>query len=848
VSKLNIRYVNFMEQEILSAEYNTEEVETRCRELWEDEKIYAFSQTERRRVFSVDTPPPYVSAAHLHIGHAMSYSQAEFLVRYKRMQGHNVFYPMGFDDNGLPTERFVEKKYKIKQGTMHRSEFIELCLKETKEGAKEYEHLWRALGLSVDWNLGYSTINSHCQKTAQRSFIELHGMGVTKRCEDPIIWCPHCNTSLSQADVETLERKGKIHDVAFKAKDGSDLVIATTRPELIPACVALYCNPEDERYKHLAGSKAVVPLFGHEVPILQDEHVDIEFGTGLMMVCTFGDIEDVERWRRDNLELRIVFTKNGRINEIGGEFEGLTILEARKRITEALKESGDLRGTKSLKQFVGAHERCDTPVEFQISPQWFINVLDYKDEFLKRGEELNWFPKFMHARYKDWVEGLKWNWNISRQRFYGVPFPVWYCEENKHVILPAIGDLPIDPTEDSPPVSKCPECGSENIIPETDVMDTWMTSSLTPLINSGWADKPENGIYPMSLRVQAFEIIRTWLFYTIVKSHFHSESLPWENVMISGWGLNEQGKKISKRDLEKHTDKDGYNKYDPYLVIKRYGADSLRYWSASANLGSDLRYNEKQVKQGRRLLVKLWNASRFVISQTGSDIGRIIRMPVPIVERGIIDRWIVSRSNMTVEKVTEAFENYEYSKGLSAIEHFFWNDFCDNYLEFVKDLFWAPEEYAEHSRRNASCTMVEMIRVILSLYAPFVPFVTEELYQRIFREHEGTKSIHITKWPVAVSKTTIPEDMLFLLEFSKSVRRLKTERKIKQTKRFERMEIEVDGQERKSQMERVWPEIKCIARADKLNFGSGDWESDIEGVKFSIVVQESRTTGTGSAS
>ncbi len=833
-----------IDNEILAADYDTKDIEKRARELWEKEGVYSFERDSKKEVFSVDTPPPYVSAAHLHVGHAMSYSQAEFLVRYKRMCGYNIFYPMGFDDNGLPTERFVEKKYGIKPGSMHRGEFIELCLKETMEGAKGYEELWRDLGLSVDWSLSYSTINSRCQKTAQKSFIELFHKGVTVRCSDPILWCTQCGTSLSQADIESLERKGKIHDISFGSPHGDDLIISTTRPELIPACVALYFNPEDERYAHLKGKKATVPLFGYEVPILTDTSVDREFGTGLMMVCTFGDIEDVEKWRRDKLDTRVVFTPNGKLNNLGGKFEGLNIPDARKQVLDALKESGSLRGTKALKQMLGAHERCDTPVEFQISPQWFINVLDHKEDFLKRGEELGWFPPFMTARYKDWVEGLKWNWNISRQRFYGVPFPVWYCEEHRHVILPDISDLPVDPLEDKPPVDKCPDCGSENIIPEEDVMDTWMTSSLTPLVNSMWAEEGEtlSEIYPMSLRVQAFEIIRTWLFYTVVKSHFHTDTLPWKNVMISGWGLNENGKKISKRDLEKHVDADGYNKYDPKLVIERYGADSLRFWSASANLGSDLKYNEKQIKQGRRLMVKLWNASRFILSYLPEgDLGRIVNGSLPVSKRSMVDKWIISKSEEAIERATEAFERYEYSKAIISIEQFFWNDFCDNYLEFIKDRFWAPKEYPEHLRESALFTMIEMVETVLTLYAPFVPFITEELYQKIFRKYKTEASIHITPWPKVLEKTQVSDDMGFFMEFIKSVRRLRTEKKIKQTKRFSKVEVEVSEGEKKESLKRIWVELKAAVRTDEFVFGAGDWESEsLTGIKLSVVEKEQK--------
>ena len=819
----------------LDKDYDIAQVERECQELWEREGIYRWDPDGEGEVFSVDTPPPYVSAAHLHVGHAMSYAQAEFIVRFKRMQGHRVYYPMGFDDNGLPTERYVETTYDIKPGTMHRGDFIKLCLEETRKGAQVYKELWQALGLSVDWTQTYSTINERCQRTSQRSFIELHEQGLVERRNDPILWCTSCRTSLSQADLETIDRKGKLWDVAFRAPDGSDLVISTTRPELIPACVAMYFHPEDGRYTHLLGSKATVPIFGHEVPIKTDPSVDPSFGTGLMMVCTFGDIEDVEKWRRDGLDLRIVVGREGRTNELAGEFSGLELPAARKRIVERLKESGELRGERVVDQAVGVHERCSTPIEFAVVPQWFINVLDHREEFLARGEELRWFPEFMQVRFKDWVNGLKWDWNISRQRFYGVPFPVWYCGSCQAPIVADKASLPVDPLEQPAPVSACPACGSADIVPENDVMDTWMTSSGTALINADWATDDAQRmaqLYPMTVRVQAFEIIRTWLFYSVVKSHFHTQSVPWRDVMISGWGLNEQGKKISKRDLQKSTDANGFNRYDPYQVIQKYGADSLRYWATGAGLGYDLRYNERDVKAGKRLLIKLWNASRFgLMYLDGFDLGT----ELPLSERTVVDRWIWHHANRTLARVTAALEAYDFSTSRDAADRFFWHYLCDNYLEMIKDRFWSREAYSDAERLSAQVTLVETLRLVLSMYAPFVPHVTEALYQRIFREHEGTVSLHVTRWPgVDGEALAAVEDGDRLIEVLGAVRHQRTQLRLPNSARLASLTLQVPA-EWEPQLAPILTELKAAVRADAIGFGEGEVESSVEGLRLTLV-------------
>ncbi len=828
----------------LPKEIETAEVEAFCQRLWDELGIYSYDPKAAGETFSIDTPPPYVSASHLHVGHAMSYAQAEFIVRYHRMNGRKIFYPMGFDDNGLPTERYVEKTFKINKSKTTRSEFRALCLQVTTEGAKEYEKLWRSLGLSVDWKLRYSTIDDHCQRTSQKSFIELYKAGRIYRSHEPVLWDPVLETSLAQADLETIERKGKLHDIVFKGANGEPLTISTTRPELLPACVALYCNGKDARYTHLIGQKATVPLFGQTVPVLADEDVDPAFGTGLMMVCTFGDSEDVRRWKRDGLELRIAIGSNGRMTEIAGEFAGLKSEEARGKVVAALTEAGVLTGSKVVDQVVSVSDRSDAPVEFVMAPQWFIRVLDMKDELLERAKELKWFPEWMQVRLEDWIKGLKYDWNISRQRFYGVPVPVWFCAKCGEVVLADEAALPVDPLESKAPAEKCPKCGASEFTPDADVLDTWMTSSVSPLINSNWAGTPgrigDGRLYPMTVRVQAFEIIRTWLFYTLVKSHLHTNSLPWQNVMISGWGLNENGKKISKRDLEQYTDANGYNRYDPYAVVQKFGADAVRYWAAGGSLGHDLRYNEKDVQIGRKLVVKLWNAARFADLQMGSyDPAKDF---VPFAERTPEDRWLLAELNKVLPVARKAFENYSYHEAREATDSFFWSIFCDDYLELIKDRFWTPENYSEQTRASARSTLFESLRIVLGLYAPFLPFVSEYLYQQFYKGHEVDQvtagSLHVSAWPEerAEWRVTVPE-MEVLGAILRAVRGLRTTAKVSQTRRLQRVTLDIAGAkpEIAATVERMQASIRAAVRTTEMVYGPAETASELEGVRVDIV-------------
>ena len=743
------------------------------RDFWDKEKIYRFDEKSTKPIFSVDTPPPYVSADHLHPGHIMSYSQAEFVVRFKRMQGFNVFYPMGFDDNGLPTERHIEKKYKINKNSISRPDFVKLCLEETQQGAKNYKELWELMGISVDWTKTYSTINPHSQKIAQWSFLDLYKKRYLERREDPIMWDISFQSALAQTDLEDDEQKSFLNDIEFLSENREKLIISTTRPELIPACVALFCNPNDERYKHLVGKKAITPILNQEVPIMTDEAVDIEFGTGLMMVCTWGDAEDILKWKTHKLETKAILKENGVVNELGGIYEGIHISKLRKIILEDLTKENKLISQKEITHTVQVSERSGVNVEFIKTKQWFINITQYKTELLEQAQKLNWHPKRMFSIYQDWVTSLKWDWCISRQRYYGVPLPVWYHKETGEIILPQEDELPVDPTAYTPK-----GYNPEDLIAEEDVMDTWMTSSLSPMISSKLVQDLDiqARLYPSSLRPQAFEIIRTWLFYTVAKSFFHHKSLPFRDVMISGHGLDKAGKKISKR-LGNYT--------PPQKTVDLYGADAFRFWATGTTLGENIRFNEDEIKKGKKTVNKLFNASKFLEMHLG-DFD-----PKSKVSLENSDKWILDELNQTVKKATESFESYEYFRARSTVDTFFWSVFTDNYLEFIKYRLYGEDK---DSKESALYTLYTVLLAIIKLYAPILPFITEEIYQGVFLKFENTKSIHLASWPVVDSNLDLSEEKRLefaeVLKFVEQIRAFKSQNSISLGKNIESFEIE----------------------------------------------------------
>jgi valyl-tRNA synthetase len=684
-------------------------------------------------------------------------------------------------------------------------------LEETKRVGETYRKMWTDVGLSVDWSLLYTTISPFCQKIAQRSFIELYKAQRLERADEPIMWCVKCQTALSQADLEDMEKSSTFYDVKFKFKhDGSDIIIATTRPELIPACVALFVNPKDERYRNYVGKTAIVPIFDYEVPILEDETVDMEVGTGFMMVCTWGDIEDVNKWRKYNLDARLVIDDKGIMNELAGKYKGMSINETRKAIAEDLEKEGLVWGKKDIKHVVNVHERCGTPIEIFKAPQWFIKILNKKRELLDQVNKINWYPEFMKKRIENWIENLSWNWCISRQRFYGIPFPIWYCKKCNNVILADEDELPVNPIEQKPN-KKC-KCGSNEFEPETDVMDTWMTSSMTPQIVLRWGEK-DNMMkeFPMSLRPQAHDIIRTWAFYTIVKAYYHENTIPWKDIMISGHGLDIKGKKMSKRKGNIITAND---------VIEKYSADALRCWAATVKLGNDLPYNEKDVVTGQKLLTKLWNASRFV-SQF------ISKSKKP--ELKIMDSWLLSKLMRLVKISTESFEKYEYSDSKREMENFFWHTFCDKYLEIVKYRAYSEDD-------SADWTLYKSLLTILKLFSPIIPFITEEIYQKMFRLDENDVSIHISSWPEFENEyidDEIEESGDLAVAIISSLRQYKSSKGLALNSEVEKLTVECDGDTMKK-LENTLEDIKGTMKVNNIEFGKG--EIEVEGYKIKLSV------------
>jgi valyl-tRNA synthetase len=741
--------------------YNPKTDEIRLAEWWESEGIYRYDPDSADPVYSIDTPPATVSGM-MHLGHVYSYSHADFMARFWRMNGRNVFYPMGFDDNGLPTERLVEKETGRTAEEIGRESFIRLCLEMSRDYEREYETLWRRLGLSVDWRHTYQTIEAGSRKIAQQSFIDLYRKDLAYRRQAPTIWCPTCHTAIAQAEEKDLHRTSEFVDLAFHLEEGEILTIATTRPELLPACVAIFVHPDDERYRELVGRHARVPLFGQVVPILSDPRADPKKGTGAVMCCTFGDTVDVEWWYAHNLPLRESIDHHGRLTDIAGQFAGMTIGEAQRAIKEALTQSGELLKSLPVDQTVRVHERCDTPVEYIVTRQWFIRVLDHREALLHAGEQLNWRPEHMKARYREWVQGLQWDWCVSRQRYYGVTFPVWYCEGCDEVVLAEDSQLPVDPIT-TRPTRPC-VCGSDAFRPEEDVMDTWATSCLSPQIAGKMLSDPElyARVFPMSLRPQAHEIIRTWAFYTIVMSQYRFGALPWKDVLISGWGLAPSGtEKISKSR--------GGGPVAPLQMLERYSADACRYWAAGTGLGKDALINEEKIQAGVKLVNKLWNVANF---SSGFLEGY---EPAETTPKSLspADRWILSRTERLIRQAGKDFRRYEYAAAKNATEEFFWTDLCDNYLEMAKKRLYDGTE----DQRAAACfTLHRALSTVVLLFAPILPYITEAIYQALFRRESN--SVHRASWPVADDSFIDPPAELAgeaLVQIAIAVRRYKSE-------------------------------------------------------------------------
>lgn len=715
---------------MLNKKYNFQESEKKWQIYWEKEGIYKYDEDSSKETYSIDTPPPTVSGD-LHIGHIFSYTQAEMIARYQRMQGKNVYYPFGFDDNGLPTERLVEKEEGILARNLPRSEFIEKCLNITKKYEKEFKELWQSLGFSVDWSLQYETINPQVQKVSQKSFLDLVEKGKAYVKETPVLWCTHCQTSIAQAELDSIEKDTEFHTVPFMV-EGKEILVATTRPELLYGCVALFIHPQDDRYKKYIGKKASVPLYDFTIPILIDQKVSMEKGTGAVMCATFGDTTDLEWYKTHNLPYKKVINSSGLIDGNVPYIHGLSIKESRKAILELLREKGLLRSSQQILHTVGIHERCSNEVEIIPSRQWFIDVLSEKERLLEASNKIKWYPASMKIRYDNWVENLKWDWCISRQRYFGVPFPLWYCINCGKIIFAREEDLPVNPLEISPN-RRC-SCGSASFQPEDAVFDTWATSSITPLLHGRWKEETsiQESFLPMGMRTQAHEIIRTWAFYSIVKCLYHTGQIPWKDIMICGFVLAKKGEKISKSKNNAS--------YSPAKLIQKHSADSIRYWAANAKLGTDTFFSEEELLGSNRFLTKLWNAAKFTLMQLEDFDNRIVDVNLPV------DQWILERFRVVEQNTAFYLSQYEIGAARHEIDSFFWKDYCDNYLEIVKERLYQPEKHGYANRLSAQYSLYHSFLGVLKLYAPYVPHITEEIYQAYFIKYEKINSIHRLLW------------------------------------------------------------------------------------------------------
>ena len=756
----------------LPKKYKHSEVEHKWQAYWETQDIFCWDASESRdNSFVIDTPPPTVSGL-LHMGHIFSYTQADFVARYQRMRGKTVFYPMGFDDNGLPTERLVEKVKKVRASDLSREDFITLCEGVAEEARNEFRKLFKSVALSVDWHEEYHTISDESRRISQLSFVDLFEKDKAYRKLQPMLWDPVDRTAIAQAEVEDKELESHFNDIYFGV-EGSDekITIATTRPELIPACVAVFFHPDDERYQHLSGKTAVTALLGVKVPLIADDNVKMDKGTGLVMCCTFGDETDIEWWRTHDLPTRIILNEYGKLDyleELGAseewpsvdvakakatieKLQGLKVKAARETILDLLKEEGILVKQESITHAVKCAERSGAPLEILPTYQWFVKILDQKDALKQKSAEAEWYPSHMKIRVDQWIDGLSWDWCISRQRYFGVPFPLWYSKrpgEEGKIILADPDQLPVNPLVDLPK-----GYSKEEVEPEADVMDTWATSSVSPQLSSKGISshytldaERHKKLFPADLRPQAHEIIRTWAFYTIVKAHLHEDTIPWRNLMISGWCLAADKTKMSKSKG---------NVVTPVGLIEEKSADVVRYWASTSHLGADTAYSEDVLKIGKKLITKLWNVSKFAAIHLANMEG-VPKTPAEDIANNIItetsDRWVLSRLAKAILKAQEEFDRYEYCKARIAIEDFFWNDFCDNYLEIVKARAYAEKETITPAmQQSAIRTIYYCVEALLRLFTPFIPHITEELYSHIFEEeHIALISLGARgNWPVA---------------------------------------------------------------------------------------------------
>lgn len=740
--------------------YDPKEIESKWQEFWSREKIYRYDFSSKKETYSIDNPPRYASGA-LHLGHATHYTHIDIIARYKRMRNYNVFFPLCFDVNGMPIEVNVEKEKNVKMRDVDRHTFIKWCEEFAHSKIKTMEMQFRILGESMDPSIYYQTDSPEYRRVTQLTFLDMAEKGLVYRGLHPVNWCPRCGTAIAESEIEYVEKSTKLYHIVFDIENGGKVTIATTRPELIPACLFLSFNNEDPRYNDLRGKNAIVPIFGRRVPVIPDESIDMNFGTGIEMVCSIGDKNDLKLIKKHGFQIIRSLDEEGRLTEIGGKYANLPIAEARKKIVEDLNNEKRIVKIEDIGHNVGTCWRCGTPLEIINKEQWFIKTVDLKDEILKSAGNLKWYPEFMKKRLDEWTKSLEWDWVVSRQRYFATPIPAWVCK-NGHIVYPKKEDLLnrkgyIDPTLEKPPVEKCPVCGSE-LKGSDEVFDTWVDSSISPLYNAFLYRDSEKfkKLYPMSLRPQAHDIIRTWAFYSLFRCKIISGKEPWNDIFIDGHILAEDGRPMHAS---------WGNVVDPLKIIDEYGADAFRYFTATCMPGEDTPFRRREIVHGRKLLNKLWNVGNFI------EMNVDAKMELEPID--IADKWITSEFSLLVKNITSYMDEYRYDKAIRELDEFFWHVFADHYIEMIK--------YRAKSDASTKATLYRIFLGILKLYAPVLPHITEELYHRIYSKFEKKISIHLEDWPVPYNIEMLEEGRRIKDVIAK-LRRYKVENNLKSIK------------------------------------------------------------------
>ena len=804
------------------------QIEEKWQKLWEEMGIYRFKWKDTESpAYSIDTPPPYPSGD-FHMGNVLNWTYFDIVARYKRMRGYNVLFPQGWDCHGLPTEVETEEEYGINKTEMPPAEFIKLC----KQFVSKYIDIMKKaiirLGCSIDWTTEYKTMDPDYWRRTQLSFILLYKKGFMYRGTHAINWCPRCETAIADAEVEHETKDGTLYYIQFKLADKKSLTIATTRPELLPACVTVAVHPNDERYQQYIGKEITVPLTQRRVKIIPEDIVDPAFGTGVVMICTYGDKADVKCVAKHHLPVIMCITETGKMNENAGKYAGLTVKEAKKAVAKDLEKEDLLEKTESIQQEVGVCWRCKTPVEILELKQWFMKNRALTNEVEKNALEITWYPDYMKTRLIDWAKSLDWDWVISRQRVFATPIPIWYCTKCEETILAEPNWVPIDPRTEKPKIKKCPKCSSTSFTPEKDVMDTWFDSSITCAVHAGWPDRKDwHRFFPASVHPSGADIIRTWAYYLMVRHLALFNEKPYKSCLINGMVLGSDGRKMSK-SLG--------NYVATPTVFNKYGADATRQWAASGGAtGSDIPFRKPDVEYGWRFLIKLWNVARFA-SQHLQDY-----VPQEKVQLELLDKWLLSKLERAAKTATEALENCQFNIATEETRNFTWHTFCDHYIEAIKHRLYRPDKYGEGKKVAAQYTLYTAIYRILQLLAPVSPHITEEIYQVMYATDKKHKSIHISNWPT-VEEEKIDDEVEkqgdMIMAVISAVRREKAERRMPLNAPVKKLTIYMGNKKDARILNQVMEDVEGTCKAEKIEIlpekGEGKEVQEYPNLRFIV--------------